>query len=118
MEGSNTGQYSLVRFVAPKAGTYKITAQFEGVHFGLSSTDVHVLHNGKSLFDADVNGYGGDPAFHKIEGSSPTAEYTGEIKLRAHDIVTFAVGYGKNKTNSCDTTGLFAHVELISAVGK
>ena len=118
MEGSNTGQYSLVRFVAPKAGTYKITAQFEGVHFGLSSTDVHVLHNGKSLFDADVNGYGGDPAFHKIEGSSPTAAYTGEIKLKAHDIVTFAVGYGKNKTNSCDTTGLLVHVELISAVGK
>src|ERR1017187_1976970 len=30
MEASNTGQYSLVRFVAPVAGTYKVNAQFEG----------------------------------------------------------------------------------------
>ena len=118
MEGSNTGQYSLVRFVAPVAGTYKINAQFEGVHFGLSSTDVHVLHNGKSLFDADINGYGGDLAFHKIEGSSPTAAYSGQVKLKAHDIVTFAVGYRKNKTNFCDTTGLFVHVVRVSAGGR
>jgi hypothetical protein len=118
MEGSNSGQYSLVRFVAPVGGTYEITAQFEGVHFGLSSTDVHVLHQGVSLFDADINGYGGDPAFHEIKGSSPTASYTGQVKLKAHDIVTFAVGYGKNKTNSCDTTGLFAHVVLLSATGR
>jgi hypothetical protein len=54
MEGSNSGQYSMVRFVAPVAGIYKVTAQFEGVHFGLSTTDVHVLHNGVSLFDADI----------------------------------------------------------------
>jgi hypothetical protein len=118
MEASNTGQYSLIRFVAPVAGTYKITAQFEGVHFGLSSTDVHVLHNGTSLFDADIAGYGGDPAFHKLEGASPTAAYTGQVKLKAHDIITFAVGYGKNKTNSCDTTGLFARVLLVSEAGK
>ena len=66
MEGSNTGQYSLIRFVAPVAGTYDVTARFEGVHFGLSSTDVHVLHNSASLFDADIAGYGGDPAFHAV----------------------------------------------------
>ena len=118
IEGSNSGQYGLVRFVAPVAGTYKISAQFEGVHFGLSSTDVHVLHNGDSLFDADINGYGGDPAMHEVKGSSPTAAYSGQVKLKAHDIVTFAVGYGKDKTNSCDTTGLFAHVALLSASGR
>ena len=48
MEASNSGQYSLIRFVAPKLGTYRITARFEGIHFGLSSTDVHVLHNAAS----------------------------------------------------------------------
>jgi hypothetical protein len=113
MEASNTGQYSLVRFVAPATGTYKISAQFEGVHFGLSTTDVHVLHNGTSLFDADIDGYGGDPAFHKVQGASPTAEYSGQIKMKANDTVTFAVGYGKNKTNFGDTTGLFAQVVLL-----
>ena len=97
MEASNTGQYSLIRFVAPVAGTYKITARFEGVHFGLSSTDVHVLHNSASLFDADIAGYGGDPAFHAVQGASPTASYSGKVSLRANDTVTFAVGIRKEQ---------------------
>jgi hypothetical protein len=113
MEASNSGQYSLVRFKAEKAGTYKITARFEGVHFGLSSTDVHVLRNGTALFDAEIAGYGGDPAFHPVQGTNPTASYTGTVSLLANDIVTFAVGYGENHTNFCDTTGLVASVELL-----
>ena len=112
MEASNSGQYSLVRFVAPVAGTYKISAQFAGIHVW-STTDVHVLHNGTSLFDADIDGYGGDPAFRKVRGASPTAAYSGQIEMKANDTVTFAVGYGKNKTNSGDTTGLFAQVVLL-----
>ena len=114
MEASNSGQYSLVRFVAPVAGKYKVSAQFEGIHYGLSTTDVHVLHNGASLFDADIDGYGGDPAFHKVQGANPTASYSGQVELKANDTVTFAIGYGKDKTNSGDTTGLFAHVVLVS----
>jgi hypothetical protein len=113
MEASNTGQYSLVRFAAPSAGSYQISAKFEGIHFGLSTTDVHVLHNGKSLFDADIDGYGGDPAFHQVQGASPTAEYSAQIKMKANETITFAVGYGKNKTNFGDTTGLFARVILL-----
>jgi hypothetical protein len=56
MEASNGGQYSLVRFVAPVAGTYKITAQFAGIHFGWSSTDVHVLQTmaGRSLMPTSM----------------------------------------------------------------
>jgi len=113
MEASNTGQYSLVRFVAPSAGNYQISAKFEGIHYGLSTTDVHVLHNDKLLFDADIEGYGGDPAFHKVQGANPTAEYSTQIKMKAHDTITFAVGYGKDKTNSGDTTGLFARLVLL-----
>jgi hypothetical protein len=118
MEASNSGQYSLVRFVVPLSGLYKITARFEGVHFGLSSTDVHVLHNAKSLFDADIEGYGGDPAFHKVQGVSPTASYSDQIDLKANDTITFACGYGKNKTNYSDTTGLFAQVVLVSRLAN
>jgi len=117
MEASNSGQYSLVRFVAPVAGTYKISAQFAGVHVW-STTDVHVLHNGMSLFDADIDGYGGDPAFRKVRGASPTAAYSGQIEMKANDTVTFAVGYGKNKTNSGDTTGLFARVLLLGGADR
>jgi hypothetical protein len=118
MEASSSGQYSLIRFVAPARGTYKITARFEGIHFGLSSTDVHVLYNATSLFDAEIEGYGGDPAFHAVEGITPTAAYSGQIDLKANDTVTFACGYGKNKTNFSDTTGLFAQVIWLSEVGS
>ena len=113
MEASNIGQYSLFRFVAPSAGTYKVTARFAGIHFRLSSTDVHVLENARSLFDADIEGYGGDPAFHKVEGASPTAAYSGSVRLKAGDLLAFACGYGKNKTHFNDTTGLFARVVLV-----
>ena len=75
---------------------------------------MHVLHNGTSLFDADIDGYGGDPAFRKVQGASPTAAYSGQIEMKASDTVTFAVGYGKNKTNSGDTTGLFARIVLVN----
>jgi hypothetical protein len=112
MEASNIGQYGVVRFVAPVSGSYKISAQFEGIHYGLSTTDVHVLHNGTSLFAAEIEGYGGDPAFHKVEGSNPRAEYSGKIEMKANDIVDFAIGYGKNKTHYGDTTGMFAKIVL------
>lgn len=114
MEASNSGQYSIVRFVAPASGMYKIMVRFEGIHFGLSTTDVHVLHNSASLFDADIEGYGGDPAFHPVQGPSPGASYSGKVRLRAKDTVTFAVGYGKNKTNYCDTTGLMVRINLLA----
>jgi hypothetical protein len=114
MEASNTGQYSMVRFVAPVAGTYKVSAQFAGVHFGLSTTDVHVLHNGTALFNADIDGYGGDPTFHKVQGGNPSASYSGQVEMKTNDTLTFAVGYGQNKTNYGDTTGLFASVVMLA----
>jgi hypothetical protein len=113
MEGSNTGQYAVVRFIVPASGQYEISAQFEGIHFGLSTTDVHVVRNGTSLFDADIEGYGGDAAFHKVEGAQPSAKFSQTIALKAHDIVDFAVGYGKNKTHFGDTTGLFAEIKPV-----
>ncbi len=72
-----------------------------------------MLLNGTSLFDADIDGYGGDPAFRRVQGTSPTAAYSGQVEMNANDTVTFAVGYGKNKTNSGDTTGLFAKIVLL-----
>jgi hypothetical protein len=110
MEASNTGQYSLARFVVPATGVYHIEARFEGIHFGLSTTDVHVRHNAKSLFDAYIEGYGGDARFHKIEGLFPSASFDKRVPLTAKDTITFAVGYGRNKTHFSDTTGLTARI--------
>jgi hypothetical protein len=95
-----------------------VEARFEGVHFHLSSTDVHVLHNSNSLFDADIQGFGGDPAFHAIEGTNPSVKYSGSVELRVQDTVTFAVGYGKNRTHFNDTTGLVAKITLLRAIEK
>jgi hypothetical protein len=110
LEASNVGQYGLVRFVAPRAGRYRIKVRFSGVHFRLSSTDVHVLSGTTPVFDAVVEGYGGDPAFHAIEGAMPRATWAGTVPLARADVVTFAVGYGSNRTHFNDTTALRARV--------
>jgi hypothetical protein len=117
MEGSNDGRYAVVRFVAPVAGTYRVKARFAGVHFRLSSTDVHVLRGGTSLFDADLEGYGGDPAFHALAGAHPVARYSGRLALASEEVLAFAVGYGRNGTHFNDTTGLVVRVRASAASG-
>jgi hypothetical protein len=111
MEGSNTGQYSMLRFVAPQSGKYHLKVVFEGVHFGSSTTDVHVLLNSLHLFDDHIDGYGGDPAFHAVTGSRPATTYENILHLEKGDIITFAVGYGENKNHYNDTTGLLITLE-------
>jgi hypothetical protein len=106
MEGSASGQYSVVQLVVPAAGTYQLAADFAGVHTRLSTTDVHVLRGEVALFDAVIDGYGGDPAFRAVTGASPTASYHATLDLGAGDVLTFAVGVGANGTNANDTTGL------------
>jgi hypothetical protein len=113
MEGSNTGQYSMLRFIAPRSGKYRVKAVFEGIHFGLSTTDVHILLNETRLFNNFINGYGGDTSFHKIEGSQPSCIYEDQLQLKANDILIFAVGYGSDKTHYNDTTGLLLLIEII-----
>jgi hypothetical protein len=111
LEASNDGRYAVVRFTAPASGRYRISARFEGVHFERSTTDVRVMHGGRTLFSADIDGYGGDPAFHPVEGSNPAADYAGTVDLERGDTIDFAVGYGQNRTHFCDTTGLTARIE-------
>lgn len=113
MEGSNNGQYSMLRFKVPATGTYKINAVFEGVHYGLSSTDVHILHNSQSLFDALIEGYGGDASYHAITGASPVASYDETLQLNKDDVIIFAVGYGANKNHYNDTTGLIVSIDPV-----
>jgi hypothetical protein len=110
LEANQDGLPAVVRFVAPEPGRYRVKARFAGIHFRLSSTDVHVLLNSLRLFDASIDGYGGDPAFHAIVGRSPAAVFVGTHDLAAGDVVAFAVGYGPNHTHFNDTTGLRARI--------
>jgi hypothetical protein len=113
LEAANDGAYSVVRFLAPASGYYRVSAAFEGIHYRLSSTDVHVLHNDNRLFDGIIEGYGGDPAFHPVEGLHPAASWTGTVRLNKGDTISFAVGVGLNRTHYNDTTGLQAEVEQL-----
>jgi hypothetical protein len=110
MEGSQVGQYSMIQFTAPRRGSYEVQADFAGIHFRISSTDVHVFQGDTSLFDAQIDGYGGDPAFHAVQGASPTASYHATRALNAGDTLTFFVGIGANGSFNNDTTGLFVHI--------
>jgi hypothetical protein len=112
MEGSNTGQYSMLRFIVPVSGNYKLNAIFEGVHIRLSSTDVHILLNDLHLFDDLIEGYGGAPSFASQTGAHPTSSWSSTIHLNKNDILTFAIGYGSNKTFYNDTTGLLLTIEM------
>jgi len=113
MEGSNTGQFSMLRFIAPVSGEYKLSAVFEGVHRRLSTTDVHILLNDRHLFDDIIDGYGGDPSFFAITGGHPVSSYTETLRLNKNDVLTFAVGYGPNKSHFNDTTGLMLSIKAI-----
>jgi hypothetical protein len=110
MEASNAGQFSVVEFIAPETGQYRVQAHFEGIHFRLSSTDVHVLLGDTELWQSSIAGYGGDPAAHTILGMSPAADYTGTVAAQANDVISFAVGFGSDDTNYNDTTGLTVHI--------
>jgi hypothetical protein len=114
MEASNAGQFSVIEFVAPQGGVYLVQTHFEGIHFRLSTTDVHVRQNDVDLFASNIDGYGGDPVVHPVQGTNPVADHQAMVTLQAGDIITFAVGFGADKTNYNDTTGLFVHIALMS----
>ncbi|WP_226586850.1 PEP-CTERM sorting domain-containing protein [Microseira wollei] len=94
------GQYSIVRWTAPEDGTYSLATKFAGADFvGPTTTDVHVLHNGISLFNDLVNGF----------GASSAKLFTNTLFVNAGDTIDFAVGYGNGNFYS-DSTSLAATI--------
>jgi hypothetical protein len=95
-----SGEYSIVRFTSAIAGPIVIDTGFFGVDTCGVTTDVHVLHNGVSLFDGTVN------AFDPSTGPS----FTRTLSVLANDTIDFAVGFGRDSNFFCDTTGLRATI--------
>ena len=87
MHPSNDGGYSVVRFTAPSDGSYGIRSTFEGRDDRLTTTDVHVLCNGHSLFKGNINGF----------GKSTDQSLNTTASLRRGDTVDFLVGWGENR---------------------
>ncbi len=90
------GEYSVVRFTAPKEGTYKVRGVFQGID-NLTTTDVHIFVNGKSVFDS----------FIQLEGLGKRVEADHTVELRNGEVCDFVVGNG-NGNYAYDSTGLQA----------
>ena len=92
--------YAVARLTLPAGGTFLLDAVFVGLESfnGGTTTDVHVLVDGTSVFNGTVSGFGQTATLiNYVFGAS------------VGSIVDFIVGNGGNGFNS-DTTGLTAAV--------
>ena len=87
------GQYGAVRWTAPAAGKVQIAAAFRGIA-ERATTDVHLMHNGRSLLEQGINVGGGNEA-----------SYRGTVEVKPGDTIDAAVGMG-NGNYGGDSTGL------------
>ena len=93
------GESGAVRFTAPAAGRCRIETVFRGLN--RATVDVHVLHNGKGLFEDRLN----------LAGRPNEARHAGELTVALGDTLDFVVGYG-NESYGSDSTAFSAAVEL------
>jgi hypothetical protein len=92
------GECGVARWIAPRAGAFRIHAIFLGVDTVGTTTDVHVLVGGARIFDAAIN------------ARSSRAELNRVVSLKKGAIVDFAVGIGADGTYYYDTTALAATI--------
>ncbi len=98
-QGPGAGnEYSVLRWTAPQAGRYAVSATFAGVDAHGVTTDVHVYHKTTALYN--------DIIASEFLGNGHS--YTGTIESAEDDTVDFIVG--SNGNFSYDTTGSFASV--------
>jgi hypothetical protein len=91
------GEYSIIRYTCPTNDTYRLVSSFGGADtVGPTSTDVHVLRNGVSIFDGLVNTFG------------VATNFNTNLNLVTGELIDFVVGWGTNKEFSWDTTTLSA----------
>jgi hypothetical protein len=84
MHPGSAGEYAVLRFTAPNTDTFSLSAAFSGADCCTTTSDVHILVNGGSVFEGSV-----------ITGVS-TAAFSTSLSLNSGDFVDFAVGYGGN----------------------
>ena len=91
-----SGEFSVIRWTAPTTATVSIAGSFTGTDCCATTTDVHVLRNGVSLFDNSVNGFGA------------TVSFSATVSIQAGDTIDFIVGFGSDGNFFNDSTGLDA----------
>ena len=91
-----TGEVSILRFTAPSDGIFDVLGGFTSQDSSGATTDVHVLHNGASVFDGPIGEF---------------LQFSETFAGAAGDTIDFAVGYGNGRFSS-DSTGLDATVRM------
>jgi hypothetical protein len=95
------GQYAIARWIVSRSARYSIRAGFTGLSgYGgnpVTTTDVHVRHNGMDL----------SPGFVNVNGSGNSFQYMGTVTAAPGDVIDFAVGHG-NGSYAYDSTALDA----------
>jgi hypothetical protein len=92
------GEVSILRFTAPSDGTFAVSSSFTSQDVAGATTDVHVLHNGASVFDGNIS-------------SEKFAKFSESFVGAAGDTIDIAVGFG-NGSFSNDSTGLDATITM------
>jgi hypothetical protein len=105
--GTN-GQYAALRWTAPAAGDYAVSALFAGADGQPTTTDVLVLNQTAFgtftlLARTQING-----CLYESEGN--TRSTFQKVALDAGEKVYFLVGYGSNADASFDSTSVFANI--------
>ena len=92
-------EFSVVRWIAPEGGQVQVAAVFTGLALH-ATTDVHVLHNGRALFDGGIN----------LQGQPNEVRFDKSLTMAQGDRLDFIVGAG-NGNYGGDTTGLAATIK-------
>lgn len=103
-----SGAYSVSRFISPSAGLFTLAALFQGRDTRGTSTDVHILHNGVSIFDGIVTGF----------DTPSNQSFSTQLTLSVGDRLDFAVGFGPNMTFFQDSTALAATIAGVPEPGS
>jgi hypothetical protein len=99
------GEYALLRWTAPAAGEYSLAAEFAGLAAKPTTSDIHLFHRDKALFDGFLN----------LRGKGNTAKFAQALTVQAGDTVDVVVGMGDESPYS-DTTALVLNIK--STQGK
>ena len=93
-------EFSVVRWTAPEGGEVQLTTVFTGLA-PRATTDVHVMHNGRSLFDGFVN----------LKGSPNEVRFGKTFAVAQGDTLDCVVGLGNGNFGG-DTTALSATIKM------
>lgn len=101
-----SAEFSIVRFTSPAAGLINVAGAFQGADLHGTTTDVHILLNGSSVFAGNVYGF----------GASSSVAFNGNLSLALGDRLDFVVGWG-NGDFTWDSTAISAVITQVPEPG-